>query len=131
MKIVLDTNVLVSAFLSADGAPAQVLTLVLGGELRLLFDDRILAEYKDVLARPRFGLDPADVSKVLRQLETDGELVLAEPQERKLPDPDDRAFLEVALTGHADAIVTGNLRHFPRGLGVDVLSPRALLERLG
>lgn len=131
MRIVLDTNVLVSAFLSPDGAPAQVLTLVLGGEVDLLFDARILAEYEEVLARPRFKLDADDVAEVLRQLEAEGERIAAAPVERQLPDPDDQPFLEVALAGRADAIVTGNPRHFPRGLGVDVLSPRALLERLG
>ena len=49
-RIVLDTNVLVSAFLNPSGAPAQLLTLVLAGELKLLFDDRILAGYADPLA---------------------------------------------------------------------------------
>jgi uncharacterized protein len=47
-----------------------------------------------------------------------------------LPDPDDRPFIEVALSGRADAVVTGNVRHFPPDLGVVVLSPRALLQRL-
>jgi predicted nucleic acid-binding protein len=52
---------------------------------------------------------------------------LLTPVEQKLPDPDDQPFLEVALAGNAAAIVTGN---FPTGLGVDVLTPRALLGRL-
>ena len=130
MRIVLDTNVLVSAFLSAEGAPAQVLTFLLAGELRLLFDERILAEYAEVLARPRFALDPADVGEVLRQLEADGERVSASASGARLPDRDDLPFLEVALSGKADALVTGNARHFPESLGVVVLSPRALLQRL-
>ena len=75
MRVVLDTNVLVSAFLSPDGAPAQLLTFALAGELTLLFDDRIMAEYAEVLRRPRFGLDEADIDLVLRQLEADGERV--------------------------------------------------------
>ena len=50
-RIVLDTNVLVSAFLNPNGTPAQLLTLVLAGELKLLFDERIMAEYAEVLAR--------------------------------------------------------------------------------
>jgi predicted nucleic acid-binding protein len=49
MRIVLDTNVLVSAFLNYSGAPAQVLTLVLAGELKLVFDRRILDEYAGCL----------------------------------------------------------------------------------
>jgi putative PIN family toxin of toxin-antitoxin system len=130
VRIVLDTNVLVSALLTEEGPSAQVLTLVLGGELSLLFDARILAEYAEVLARPRFEFDAKEVAETLQQLEGDGERVDSTPVEQKLPDPDDQPFLEVALAGKAAAIVTGNLRHFPSGLGVDVLSPRALLGRL-
>ena len=78
-RIVLDTNVLVSAFLNPTGAPAQVLTLLLAGELKLLVDERILAEYAEVLARPRFALDLAEVAEVTRQIEADGERVVASP----------------------------------------------------
>ena len=130
MKIVLDTNILVSALLSPQGVPAQVLMLTLAGELRLLFDERVLEEYREVLSRPRFAIPTAQVEEVLRQLEADGELVAATPVTAALPDPDDRAFVEVALSGHADALVTGNARHFPPDLGITVLSPRALLQRL-
>jgi putative PIN family toxin of toxin-antitoxin system len=129
-RIVLDTNVLVSAFLNPIGAPAQVLTLVLAGELRVLFDSRILDEYAEVLARSRFGLERDDVAEVLRQLEADGEQIVASPSAVQLTDADDLPFLEVGLSGNADALVTGNVRHFPGSLGVDVLSPRALLQRL-
>ena len=129
-RIVLDTNVLVSAFLNPTGAPAQVLTLLLAGELKLLFDERILAEYAEVLARPRFALDMADVAEVTRQLEADGGRVVASRGAAQLLDEDDLPFLDVALSGKVDALVTGNARHFPEGLGVVVLSPRALLQRL-
>ena len=129
-RIVLDTNVLVSAFLNRNGAPSQVLTLVLAGELKLLFDQRILDEYAEVLARPRFELEPADVSEVLRQREADGERIATTSSRVQLPDQDDLAFVEVARSGKADALVSGNARHFPGRLGIDVLSPRALLQRL-
>jgi len=129
-RIVLDTNVLVSAFLNPTGAPALVLTLILAGELKLLVDERILAEYAEVLARPRFALDPVDVAEVTRQLEADGERVATSASVVQLPDADDLPFIEVALSGKADVLVTGNARHFPKGLGVVVLSPRDLLQRL-
>jgi putative PIN family toxin of toxin-antitoxin system len=130
VRIVLDTNVLLSALLTPEGVPAQVLALVLAGELKLLFDERILGEYREVLSRPRFAFKATDIAEVLQQLETDGERVSAAPSELALPDPDDLAFVEVAISGRADTLVTGNARHFPPGLGVEVLSPRALLERL-
>ena len=54
MKVVVDTNVLVSALIQPLGKPAQVLALVRSGALTLLHDERILAEYGEVLRRPRF-----------------------------------------------------------------------------
>jgi uncharacterized protein len=129
VRIVLDTNVLVSALLSPAGAPAQVLTLLLAGDLVLLFDERILDEYRAVLTRARFSFDAPKVDALLQQLETDGERVTATTT-TTLPDPDDLPFIEVALSGRADALVTGNLKHFPENLGVPVLSPRALLAQV-
>jgi len=88
-RIVLDTNILVSAFLNPSGAPAQVLTLLLAGDLTLLFDQRILAEYAEVPARPRFALDATDVAEVLRQLEADREHIITSASATRLPDADD------------------------------------------
>src|SRR5260221_1867824 len=97
--------------------------LTLAGELTLLFDERVLEEYREVLSRPRFAIPPAQADELLRQLEAYGERVAAAaPVEFVLPDPDDRAFVEVALSGHADALVTGNARHFPPDFGIVVLS---------
>jgi predicted nucleic acid-binding protein len=120
----------VSALLSPHGIPAQVLALTLAGEVTLLLDERILAEYSEVLSRPRLAIPPAKADKIVQQLELDGSRILATPFDGSLPDPDDRAFVEVALSGHADALVTGNARHFPSDLGIVVLSPRAFLEGL-
>ena len=77
MRIVLDTNVLVSALLTPQGLPAQILLLALAGDLTLLFDERILEEYRGVLHRPRFAIPRDQLAKVLEQLEADGELVAA------------------------------------------------------
>jgi putative PIN family toxin of toxin-antitoxin system len=129
-RIVLDTNVLASAFLNPAGAPAKVLTLVLAGEFRLLIDQRILDDYAEVLARPRFEIDPGDSAEVLRQIGADGERVEAARSDAQLPEADDLQFVEVALSGRADALVTGNVRHFPGALGFEVLSPRALLQKI-
>ncbi len=130
MRIVLDTNVLVSALLSPFGSPARILDLILAGDLIPVFDDRILAEYRQVLARERFGFDPADVADLLRYFEAEGEHVTAHSVAVTLPDPDDLPFLEVALTARVDALVTGNVRHFPTDLcqSVTVLLPAAFLD---
>jgi putative PIN family toxin of toxin-antitoxin system len=132
VRIVLDTNVLVSALLTGGGAPDLALQLVLQGEATLLADSRILAEYDEVTARPQFGFDPAERRIILDLLSSIAEPVLARPLRLSLPDPDDRVFVEVAIAGCADAIVTGNTRHFvpmKGALGVPVLTPRQLVDR--
>lgn len=129
MLVVLDTNVLVSALLSPHGPPARTLDLLLMGEVRLVYDDRIMAEYREVLGRPKFGFARADVDDVLLYLEAQGESVIAHPLSVALPDPDDAPFLEVAAETGA-LLVTGNRDHYPvsaRG-AVQMLSPSAFLE---
>ena len=133
MRIVLDTNVLVSAMLTGGGASDFALQLVLQGAVALLADSRILAEYDEVTARPRFKFDEKERRVLLDVLAYLAEPVVASPLRVSLPDPDDRMFVEVAIAGGADAIVTGNTRHFvpKRGkLTVSVLTPRQLVDRL-
>ena len=133
MRIVLDTNVLVSARLTGGGAPDFALQLVLQGAVTLLADSRILAEYDDVTASARFGFDEKERRILLDVLTYIAEPVVAGPLRLSLPDPEDRVFVEVAVAGAADAIVTGNTRHFipKRGeLTVPVLTPRQFVDRL-
>ncbi len=113
MKVVLDTNVVVSAMLNPNGAPGAILRGVLDGRLSLLVDNRIVFEYSDVLLRPKFGFDLYDVQAFLDFVEHEAEYVNAPPIDARLDDPDDRPFYEVALAGGAEYLVTGNTRHFP------------------
>lgn len=130
MKIVLDTNVMVSALLRPGSVPAQVLDLVLGRQVTLALDHRIFAEYQDVLYRTGFMFPRDRVADLLEFLWRSGERIHAEPSPIRLPDPDDLKFVEVAIGALADALVTGNLRHFPapQRHGVRVLNPRQWLE---
>jgi len=131
MKIVLDINIVVSGLLHSQGNPAQVLTLALSGAVQVCHDKRILAEYGEVLARPRFKFDPKRVREVLSKLETDGLTVDASEQpDLDLPDPDDEPFLAVALAAAADYLVTGNLSDYPpdKRRGCVVVSPAAFME---
>lgn len=129
MRVVLDTNVLVAGLLSPYGPPGEIVRLVSSGEVTLCFDARILAEYSEVLARPRFEFDPDDVAALLDYVEFSGEIVAPRPIATLLPDPDDGPFLEVASACGADCLVTGNLAHFPPELraGVRVVSPAAFV----
>lgn len=132
MRIVLDTNVVVSGLLSAVTPPGRVIDSVYTGEVILVFDERIIAEYTMVLARPRFHFDPANI-EWFRAIARLGESILAPPLPLTLPDPTDLKFVEVAVAGGVDAIVTGNGRDFRIAegkLAMPVVSPRQLIELL-
>ena len=128
MRIVLDTNVLVSALMTPHGAPAAVVSNILAGRLALLFDERILDEYRAVLTRPRVAFDPGQVDTLLGALEGGGSGIGAAPLDIDWVDPDDAPFLEVAVTGQADALVTGNLKHFPNNR-VPIVTPAVLMRK--
>lgn len=129
MRVVVDTNVLVSALLSPHHAPARVLDLILAGELEPVFDDRILAEYREVVMRPKFSFEARLAEDVLAYFEHAGMAVVAPPLNISLPDPDDLMFLEAAAEAAA-VLVSGNLRHYPveQRQGVVVLTPGSFLE---
>ena len=132
MRIVLDTNVLVSGLHNPNGAPGRIVDLILGARIQVLYDDRILAEYLDVLARPQLAIEPSLAQAIVGYVRLSGEQVMALPLDKDtLPDPDDLPFAEVAITGEADMLVTGNMKHFTRlkDRGVTVLSPAQCLER--
>lgn len=103
MKVVLDTNVLVSGFLSPSGTPAANLRFVLAGRIAVCFDERIPAEYRDVLTRGKFQFDRSRVNQVLAIIELHGTPVLAEALDLEVPDPDD-AMSEYVPLGIEDGV---------------------------
>ena len=123
---VLDTNVLVSGLLSPFGPPGRLVDALLGRQLRIAIDDRIEAEYLDVLARPRLGIAPVRRAAVQAILRFQVHVTASPWPGTAPPDEDDTMFLEVALQTPARTLVTGNLSHFPAGCRrpVVVLSPR-------
>jgi len=132
MRIVLDTNVLVSGLLSAAGPPGWIVEAVLAGDLELALDMAIRQEYEDVLHRPELRFSPEVVDDLFTAIDQFAfHVAAAPPCPVPLPDPDDEPFLAVAAaTG--SVLVTGNLKHFPprsRG-GVSVLTPRQLVDKL-
>ena len=94
MKVVLDTNVLVSGLLSPQGAPAAVLRCMLAGSALVRFDERILSEYRGVLVRSKFSFEAAQVAILLEFIEATGEPTLVPPLNLPLPDPSDGMFLK-------------------------------------
>ena len=129
MKVVIDTNVLVSGLLSPYGPPGEIVRMVSSGVLSLCFDARILSEYTEVLRRPKFSFRAEEIEALLEQIQSKGRVVASVPLTRRLADPYDEAFLEVALAGKVGMLVTGNLKHYPSSLhSVKVVSPAVFLE---
>jgi putative PIN family toxin of toxin-antitoxin system len=117
--------VLVSGILNPHGPPGRILDAILSHRFTVLHDDRILSEYQDVLLRPAFSFGRHAVASLLDFISSAGEHVSAREIGISLPDPDDQVFLEVAVAGFADALVTGNLKHFKtrKAIAVRILSP--------
>ena len=132
MKVVLNTNVFVSAFLRPKSKPARILRLVLHGDIEIVISEQILAEYLEVLERAKFGLNKQDIPIVLDFLRSKGIKARALAEAFRLPDPGDEPFLEAALSVGADALVTGNKKHYPkRGCkGQKILTPDEFLRLL-
>ncbi len=133
MRIVLDTNVVVSAMLTARGTCAEIVELIRDDMLTVLLCDRIVDEYAAVLARPEFGFPAATVRRVLRSIIDGAEFGPVTAIGPVLADPGDQVFVDLALSADADAIVTGNRRHFAAcadQVRPAVLSPRELVDRV-
>ena len=108
--------------------PARTIALLLNGKLTLLFDNRILMEYEEVLCRRKFGFTRSLISPLLDYIETQGDFVAAEPVRESFTDSDDKMFYEVALTGKARFLITGNKAHFPES--TLIVSPKEFIGAL-
>ena len=132
MIIVLDTNVVISGILKPYSKAATILRLVTDGAVQVAYDLRLLSEYRDVLNRSKFNFRRETIDAFLKQIEEEGLVVSVKPLKFHLPDPDDEPFSEVALSGGAKAIVTGNKHHFPKKEyeEVRILFPAEFLEAM-
>ena len=132
MKVsaVIDTNVIVSSILSnhSDSATVLVRDNILDGKLIPMFNEEILAEYKDVLNRPKFKVPSALVKAVLDGITSVGLYMERTDSGEFFPDPKDAVFYEVALSKEDSYLVTGNTKHFPKSS--IVVTPAEMLEIL-
>jgi uncharacterized protein len=132
VRVVIETNVLVSGVINPHGAPGRIVDAVLAEALIVLYDDRILSEYRAVLLRPRFQFQPREVDAFLDFVEWSGEAVAAKQLAVKLPDASALPFLEVAAAGRADWLVTGKHLRLPRISGhIYVCMPREFMREFG
>ena len=127
---VIDTNVLVSAMLKIQSIPGQIANEALLGDLIPLLSDEMIAEYREVLARPKFKFNQNTVEILIDGIVDRGIFVDAVPVEEIIPDPKDIVFYEVVMEGrkeHDDTyLVTGNTKHFPTKSYI--VTPKEMLE---
>jgi putative PIN family toxin of toxin-antitoxin system len=131
LRVVLDTNVVVSAVLKLGSLEAQIVDLVARRELRLYVSRAIQEEYDEVLARPKFtSIDPKRVSLFLGLLKAEATVVAPPHRITESPDESDNRFLECAESAEADYLITGNKRHFPeRWKSTRIVNAREFLRR--
>ncbi len=115
LRLVIDTNVVISALLKPESNPALIMSLVLRGNCTLCVSEKIFAEYEEVSGRGKFKkLDQASVRKFLLTLGKRALWVVPTVTVGGVTqDPDDNAFLECALESKADFLIAGNIHHFP------------------
>ena len=111
---ILDTNVIVSAFLNPKGIPGEILSLVLTKRLTLCYDNKIFSEYTEVLTRSKFDFDLELVNDFLEFVKNTGEYIVAESQKIKFTDEDDKIFYDVYKSSEAEYLLTGNAKHYPQ-----------------
>ncbi len=114
LRLVLDTNTVISAALEPQGLPRTVFLLAISKPARLYMSEAILAEYRMVLARPELRIRRGLQMQFLDLIENRARFVSPARLVRTFSDPDDDKFLECADEARADYLVTGNLRHFPK-----------------
>lgn len=114
---VIDTNVLVSAILKFQSIPGQIVKEALLGTVIPLLCDEIVAEYREVLARPKFKFAQETIDVFIDGIVDRGIFVDAVSIEEVIPDPKDIVFYEVVMEGRKKYddtyLITGNIKHFP------------------
>ena len=113
VKVVLDTNILVSSLLTA-GPPAVIVDLAADGNIIPFYSNPILQKYWEVLSRKKFGFNPAQVSRLLDDIARTGIAVEGKQlNKNKKVNEDDRIFYDAAVEANA-YLITGNIKHFPK-----------------
>lgn len=135
VRVVLDTNILVSSLLNDAGNEAAVLDLMRRGSLTACYTAAILREYREVLTRRKFGFTSGRLDLLFEQFEQVGQSIEEAPPAvgpEISPDPSDTKFIACAIAANAAFLVTGNRRHFPAAhySNAEVVNARELLARL-
>ena len=129
---VIDTNVLVSALISKkiDSSPLLVLANVYSGRIIPVFNEEIIAEYREVLSRKeKFQIDQGLIDTALSVFEEFGlALDRTKVEDESFPDSKDIVFYEVKMSKNDAYLVTGNIKHFPKK--PFVVTPKEMVDIL-
>ena len=126
---VIDTNVLVSAFIKENSIPDEVVKLALDGPIIPLLNIDILDEYKEVLLRNKFSFDKKTIETFLIELSKRAIFLDRIKVNELFIDNDDAVFYEIVMSARnsTDAyLITGNTKHFPKE--PFVVTPREMLD---
>jgi len=126
-RVVLDTNILVSALMTPLGNPAKVYKMFFLRMLELVYCEEIIAEYEDVLYRPRLRIPAEAAETILAAIRLYGESVVPITGTDDLPHEDDRVFFDTAKSAGA-FLITGNTKHYPKASFIH--TPTSFLELL-
>lgn len=128
---VIDTNVLVSYFLSPESSPpVAVIKEIFGGRITPIINDYLLNEYRDVLSREKFKLSGSIIDSMLDVIQYYGLKIETDETGVILPDVKDVPIFEIVLSTRDlnSYLVTGNIKHFPK---VDfVVTPKQMMDLL-
>jgi len=113
LRLVIDTNVVISAALKPESLQRTALVLALTKPARLYLSQEIMAEYAEVLARPGLKIRKGIRLQLLQLIENSSHLISSSRRLDVCSDPDDNIFIECAEAARADYLITGNLKHFP------------------
>ncbi len=136
MRVVLDTNVLISALITSGTPPDALYRAWLRGEFDLVTSAAQIAEIADVASRPRLEkfIDADEVADILDNIGLRA-IVLDDPPEVNLsPDPGNNPILAAGIAGNADLIVSGDKKHMlalTEIEGIPIVTAREALARLG
>lgn len=135
VRVVLDTNILVSALITKGTSPERLYQAWLRGKIELATSDEQIAELSEVLARPRLQkfVDTDHAATLVENIGTFAFIVDSPPEVDLSPDPKDNPILALAIAGHADIIVSGDKRHMlalGEAAGIPIVTAREALRRL-
>jgi putative PIN family toxin of toxin-antitoxin system len=112
-KVVLDTNILVSAMLTINGNSARIISMALEGKLSVCYNSTILLEYNNVLYRPQFNFNAKKVQNIVSTITECGIELIPTVSDFPMIDESDRKFYDLHKTANA-ILITGNIKHFPK-----------------